>query len=185
MIIKNLARNCRKQLAVKMFDDSRNGIQWLGDRGGIYPAYGIPRMDKNQVLFVFDVPEEKRDKCLVAEYDDISDYFDISDGASDNEAVGFGLPMFFGGKLIYPVSTSGGVAFYEASAFEPIRDCKDAKLYERYTEAGDLYFVAKDGMMVEAVISPVPVDKKELLKRMAAITAQLKADAETEEEEKA
>ncbi len=52
---------------------------------------------------------------------------------------------------------------------------------KRYTEKGELYFVAKRGMMVEAVIMPSVPDRKELLEQLGRITAQLAAQVDTED----
>ena len=182
MIIKNLAARCRKRKRIDIFSDKARDIQWIGDGSAYYPMYGIPWVDKEQVLFLFDVPEKNRTETIVIEKGNIQKALDVSDGAADNEAVAINLPMFFGGKMIYPAITSQGIAFYDADAFNPIKDTEDAKLYERYTDKGELYFVAKAGMMVEAVILPLNIKAKELLERMTQITDMLKAQAEQEDE---
>lgn len=183
MIIKNLAARCRRRSAINIFSDKKRDIQWIGDGSGIYPMYGIPWMSEEQAMSMLDIPEKKRTGSLATSFGDIESFWDVSDGAADNEAVAINLPMFFGGKLIYPVTTSQGIAFYDADTFSPIKDCESPKLYERYDKRNELYFVAKSGMMVEAVIRPEKVKLKALLERMNQITTLLAAQAAVEEEE--
>ena len=182
MIIKNLAASCRKRMLIDIFTDTKQDIQWIGYGSALYPMHGIPWISTDQALVMFDVPEKKRDKTIVVDHGNIRDFFDVSDGAADNEAVAINLPMFFSGKMIYPTITSQGIAFYDADAFNPVKDIEDLRLYERYTKKGELYFVAKAGMMVEAVILPLNIKAKELLERMTQITDMLKAQVEQEDE---
>ncbi len=153
MILKNLAAMCRKRLFIEMFHD-RNDMQWIGERHAIYPMVGIPEVNKEQVLFLFDIPEKHRAKCLVVDQGDIEEFFDVSDGAADNEVQLMPPAMMTGGNLLTPIMTSQGIAFFNAEYLKPVSDCEDLSLYERYTESGELYLVAKSGMMVEAVVMP-------------------------------
>lgn len=183
MIIKNLAAMCRRTKHIVIFEDEPNDIQWIGTLRGIYPAYGVPRMETEQVKFLFDIPEEKRDECIAHNMGPIREVYDVSDGASDNEAVSMSLPMLFGGKMIFPLQTSAGVAFIDEDYLKPIENRAETKLYERYTEKGALYIVVKNGMMVEGVIIPEQIKAKALLERMEKITTLLAAQAAVEEEE--
>lgn len=183
MLIKNLAAMCRKRLFIVMFSDKRNGIQWIGDGTSVFPMHGIPELDDEQIKFLFDIPEEKREKCIVSHMGEIGDMFDVSDSAADNEVIVMKPAMMINGKLLCPVSTSAGIAFFNPELLTPIRDCPDAKLYERYDPEARLYFVAKSGMLVEAVIMPSKPDAKELLDNLNKITRELTAQVETEETE--
>ena len=183
MIIKNLAARCRKRKHIVIFEDRARRIQWLSDGTAAYPAFGIPWITEDQAMVMMDIPEKDRTKGMANNFGDINDRFNVEDGASDNEATAINLPMFWNGKLIYPTVTSQGIAFYDADTLNPIKDCEKPKLYERYTNEGNLYFVAKDGMMVEAVILPLNIKAKELLERMEQITDLLKAQAANEEGE--
>lgn len=185
MIIMNLAAMCRKTKYIAMFEDELNGIQWIGTLRGVYPAYGVPRMDTEQIKFLFDIPEEKKAECYSNNVGEIRNVWDVSDGASDNEAISMKLPMFYGGKMLTPLQTSTGVAFIDEDYLRPIENRAETKLYERYTESGKLYIVLKNGMMVEGLILPEEIKAKPLLERMNQITTLLAAQAAVEEEEEA
>lgn len=180
MILKNLAAMCRKRLFIEMFHD-RNGMQWIGERHAIYPMVGIPEVNKEQVLFLFDIPEKHRAKCLVVDQGDIEEFCDVSDGAADNEVQLMPPAMMTGGNLLTPIMTSQGIAFFNAEYLKPVSDCEDLSLYERYTESGELYLVAKSGMMVEAVVIPENMSGergKNLLDSLKKITEMMAAQLE-------
>ena len=183
MILKNLAAMCRKRLFIEMFHDVNN-MQWIGEGHAIYPMIGIPEVNKEQIMFLFDIPEKNRAKCMVVDLGyNIEEFYDVSDGAADNEVQIMPPAMMTGGNLLTPIMTSQGIAFFNAEYLKPVSDCGDLSLYERYTKSGELYFVAKSGMMVEAVIRPEEVKLKELLEQMTKITTLLEAQAGQEEEE--
>lgn len=183
MILKNLATMCRKRLFIEMFHD-RNGMQWIGEGHAIYPMVGIPEVNKEQVLFLFDIPEKKRAECFTVDQGNIEDFYDVSDGAADNEAQMMPPAMMTGGKLLTPIMTSQGIAFFNAEYLKPVSDCEDLSMYERYTESGELYLVAKSGMMVEAVVIPENMSGdrgKNLLESLQKITEMMAAQLEEDE----
>ena len=183
MILKNLAAMCRKQRVIIMYHD-RSDMQWISEGHAIYPMVGIPEVDEEQVMFLFDIPEKKRAECLVSDYGSIEDCFDISDGAMDNEVKLMPPAMMIGGNLITPIETSQGIAFFNSEYLKPVSDKEDLNLYERYTRNGQLYIVAKSGMIVQAVILPVKLEEngKKLMERLTAIIGMLKAQVEQEDE---
>ena len=80
--------------------------------------------------------------------------------------------------------TSQGIAFFNAEYLKPVSDCGDLSLYERYTKSGDLYLVAKSGMMVEAVVIPEDMSGdrgKNLLEHLRQITEMMAAQLGEEE----
>lgn len=183
MILKNLAAMCRKRLFIEMFHD-RNGMQWIGEGHAIYPMVGIPKVNKEQVLFLFDVPEKKRAECFTVDQGNIEDFYDVSDGAADNEVQIMPPAMMTGGNLLTPIMTSQGIAFFNAEYLKPVSDCEDLSLYERYTKSGELYLVAKSGMMVEAVVIPENMSGdrgKNLLESLKKIAVMMAAQLEEDE----
>ena len=66
MKIKNIAAICKKNKAIVLFEKhSESGdtvIQYIGDGGAAYPVAGLPPLDTESVLTIFDVPEKDRDK---------------------------------------------------------------------------------------------------------------------------
>ena len=182
MIIKNLAAMCRKKKRVYVFEDEARDIQWVGDGSAIYPMYGIPHMEDEQMLILFDVPEDKRKTYAVFHHEEMLPGYSVEDGAADNLVENYPISIGEASGVWYPVSTSSGIAFYAAEVFKPIMDKPQAKLYERYTRKGDLYFVAKDGMLVEALIFPAQIKEEELAATLGQICDQLDVKLEQERE---
>ena len=82
-----------------------------------------------------------------------------------------------------PIMTSQGIAFFNAEYLKPVSDCEDLSLYERYTKSGELYLVAKSGMMVEAVVLPENMSGdrgKNLLEHLQKITEMMAVQMEEE-----
>ena len=185
MILKNLAAMCRKRLFIEMFHDG-NGMQWIGEGHAVYPMVGIPEVNKEQVMFLFDIPEKNRAKCMVTDLGyTVDEFYDVSDGAADNEVQIMPPAMMTGGNLLTPIMTSQGIAFFNAEYLKPVSDCEDLSLYERYTKSGDLYLVAKSGMMVEAVVLPEDMSGdhgKNLLESLKQITKMMAAQLGEEDE---
>lgn len=69
MKIKNIAAICKKNKAIVLFEKhSESGdtvIKYIGDGGAAYPVAGLPPLDTESVLTIFDVPEKDRDKYIV------------------------------------------------------------------------------------------------------------------------
>lgn len=173
MIIKNLAAMCRKKKRIWLFEDEAHDVQWAGDGGAIYPLFGIPHLNEEQILILFDVPEDKRKGFAVHTENIMPDGLDTEDSAADQEARPYPISLGTSWGVYYPVQTSTGIAFYDAEYFKPIADKPRAKLYERYTRSGRLYFVAKDGMLVEAVIMPAALKEEELAATLGTIFTEL------------
>ena len=185
MIIKNLAAMCRKKKRIYLIEDEMHDVQWAGDGGAMYPLFGIPHLNEEQILVLFDVPEDKRKGVSVLLESGMPGGLDTEDSAADQEARPYPLSFGTAWGVYYPVQTSTGIAFYDAEYFKPIADKPRAKLYERYTRSGRLYFVAKDGMLVEAVIMPAALKEEELAATLGTIFTELeqKIQGKNEDEE--
>lgn len=65
MKIKSIAAICKKNKNIAIFerysDDGDILTQYIGDGSAVYPVVGLPQLDKESLLTIFDVPEEYRD----------------------------------------------------------------------------------------------------------------------------
>jgi len=63
MKIKNIAAICKKNKSVVLFERYNDGgevlLQYIGDGGAVYPIIGLPTLDKESVLTIFDIPEKQ------------------------------------------------------------------------------------------------------------------------------
>ena len=69
MKIKSIAAICKKNKNIAIFerysDDGDILTQYIGDGSAVYPVVGLPKLDKESLLTIFDVPEKDRDNYFV------------------------------------------------------------------------------------------------------------------------
>lgn len=59
------------------------------------------------------------------------------------------------GRLLEPLATSDGISFIDKRYLKPFADIENGfELYERLSEKGQLYIVAKSGFVIVGVIHP-------------------------------
>ena len=68
MKIKSIAAICKKNKNIAIFerysDDGDILTQYIGDGSAVYPVVGLPQLDKESLLTIFDVPEKDRDNYI-------------------------------------------------------------------------------------------------------------------------
>ena len=69
MKIKSIAAICKKNKNIAIFERYSNDgdilTQYIGDGSAVYPVVGLPQLDKESLLTIFDVPEKDRDNYFV------------------------------------------------------------------------------------------------------------------------
>ena len=69
MKIKSIAAICKKNKNIAIFerysDDGDILTQYIGDGSAVYPVIGLPPLDAESLLTIFDVPEKDRDNYFV------------------------------------------------------------------------------------------------------------------------
>lgn len=159
MKIKSIAAICKKSKRVVLYSkrDAEGDIvqQYISDGSAVYPVFGLPVLDEESILTIFDIPEKQREDWLVKDADIPGG---INFGDMDNceqiiERVG--LSIVYAGKTLKPLQTRRGLVFMESRYLAPISDVLDVmELYERATPGGKPYIVAKAGFLLQAVILP-------------------------------
>lgn len=71
MKIKSIAAICKKNKNIAIFerysDDGDILTQYIGDGSAVYPVIGLPPLDAESLLTIFDVPEKDRDNYFLHE----------------------------------------------------------------------------------------------------------------------
>lgn len=67
MKIKNIAAICKKNKYAVIYERYTEGgvVQYIGDGAAAYPVTGLPALDKESLLTIFDVPEKQREDWFV------------------------------------------------------------------------------------------------------------------------
>lgn len=161
MKIKNIAAICKKNkyaVIYERYGESGGVIQYIGDGAAAYPVTGLPELDKESLLTIFDVPEKQREAISIA----------------------------YSGKTLKPLQTRRGLVFIESRYLSPVSDILDVlELYERITPRGTPYIVAKAGFLLQAVIMPYDVISQQFVDNLKRLTEQCVLSLDLREREKA
>ena len=185
MIFKNLTALCRQRKRIWMYGDPE-GVQWVSEGNAMYPLHGMPGMTGQVLARVFDVPEKDLGKYSIKQEETLPAMFDYGDAAA--EAQLRPEPFIFKryDALLCPVQTSRGLMFYDPELLKPLRDVQETlNLYERATPQGTVYFAAKAGFLLQAIILPKKVDNVLLLSELQGITQALRETVEGARDEEA
>ena len=136
------------------YSDSGTISQYIGDGNAVYPISGLPELDEESILTIFDVPEKQREDWLV-QYRDIPEGISFEDTDATEKIIEQGnLSIVYSGKTLKPLQTRRGLVFIESRYLSPVSDVLDVlELYERVTPFGAPYIVAKAGFLLQAVIT--------------------------------
>ena len=187
--IKNIAAICKKNKYAVIYErntESGGVVQYIGDGAAAYPVTGLPALDKESLLTIFDVPEKQREDWFVQvagipseiSFDDM----DATEKPVEREAIS----IAYSGKTLKPLQTRRGLVFIESRYLSPVSDILDVlELYERITPGGTPYIVAKAGFLLQAVIMPYDVISQQFVDNLKRLTEQCALSLDLREREKA
>ena len=181
MKIKKIESLCKNAKRLMIFN--ARDVQWISDGRAVYPLYGLPRLTPDNVLTMFDVPEDKRGKIYVDEKTELPPYLDISDAyPGEKEIAQEKISFNYYGKTLLPFRGSQGVIFLDKKYLEPLTDAKHGfTLFERVFADGRSYVAVKDGMLLSGIILPDDAASAELadllvnVGELVAVSAENKA----------
>lgn len=128
MKIKSIAAICKKNKQVVLFNrysDSGTLSQYIGDGNAVYPISGLPELDEESILTIFDVPEKQREDWLVR-YRDIPEGISFEDTDATEKIIEQGnLSIVYSGKTLKPLQTRRGLVFIESRYLSPVSDVLD------------------------------------------------------------
>lgn len=179
---------CKKNKQVVLFNrysDSGTISQYIGDGSAVYPISGLPELDEESILTIFDVPEKQREDWLVR-YRDIPEGISFEDTDATEKIIEQGnLSIVYSGKTLKPLQTRRGLVFIESRYLSPVSDVLDVlELYERVTPFGAPYIVAKAGFLLQAVIMPCDVISAQFVQRLQELTRQCAVSLDLREQER-
>ena len=175
MILKNLAAVCNAHKRIFLYESrGRSSVQWAGDGKAFYPLNGIPELDSSTIQAIFSVPEKQRSKYDIQvqalpglDFQDVPDRGEVQLRPEE-------LSIGYEDAVLYPVRTRRGLMFYNPIYLKPLNDKLGAiEMYERETSTGVIYFAAKAGTFLEAIIMPEDVNEEKLLHKLQDITGDL------------
>lgn len=179
MKIKNIAAICKKNkyaVIYERYGESGGVIQYIGDGAAAYPVTGLPALDKESLLTIFDVPEKQREDWFV-QVAGIPSEISFEDMDANEKPVER--------EAMKPLQTRRGLVFIESRYLSPVSDILDVlELYERITPGGTPYIVAKAGFLLQAVIMPYDVISQQFVDNLKRLTEQCVLSLDLREREK-
>lgn len=189
MKIKSIAAICKKNKNIAIFerysDDGDILTQYIGDGSAVYPVVGLPQLDKESLLTIFDVPEKDRDNYFVKTLGvPVGISFEDTD-ETERHVEREGISIIYSGRTLKPIRTTRGLIFIESRYLSPVSDILDVlELYERITPGGTPYIVAKAGFLLQAVIMPYDVISQQFVDNLKRLTEQCVLSLDLREREK-
>lgn len=188
MKIKSIAAICKKGKQVVLYNRYESGgtlQQYIGDGMTAYPVSGLPELDEESILTIFDVPEKQREDWFVR-VRDVPEGINFEDTDANEKMIERdNLSIIFSGHTLKPLQTRRGLVFIQSRYLSPVSDVLDVlELYERFTPQGTPYIVAKAGFLLQAVIMPYDVitagfvERLQRLARDCAFTLDLRRQEE-------
>lgn len=189
MKIKNIAAICKKNKYAVIYErhtESGGVIQYIGDGAAAYPVTGLPALDKESLLTIFDVPEKQREDWFVQVAGIPSEISFEDMDANEKPVEREAISIAYSGKTLKPLQTRRGLVFIESRYLSPVSDILDVlELYERITPGGTPYIVAKAGFLLQAVIMPYDVISQQFVDNLKRLTEQCVLSLDLREREKA
>lgn len=175
MKIKSIAAICKKNKNIAIFerysDDGDILTQYIGDGSAVYPVVGLPQLDKESLLTIFDVPEKDRDNYFVKTLGVPAGISFEDTDETERHVEREEISIIYSGRTLKPIRTTCGLVFIESRYLSPVADVLDVlELYERRTTEGTPYIAAKAGFLLQAVIMPYDVINQQFVESLQGLT---------------
>ena len=156
MIIKKIAKLCKRAGTVVLWYDARHDTQWISNGAAAWPLYGMPLLDAENVLTVLDIPEKDWPKITVREMQR-PDAYDFNDDYEAGELGNPAVTISYGGQLLMPLSTPAGTLLVDPELFAPLRDNSQLTVHLRHEQSGQgkPYLAVKRGLLLQGIIMPL------------------------------
>lgn len=126
MKIKSIAAICKKNKNIAIFerysDDGDILTQYIGDGSAVYPVIGLPPLDAESLLTIFDVPEKDRDNYFVKTLGIPAGISFEDTDATERQVEREGISIIYSGRTLKPIHTTRGLVFIESRYLAPVAD---------------------------------------------------------------
>lgn len=132
--------------------------QWIGDGGAMYPIYGMPHLTEENILIMWDIPEDKRGKWCFRYGDSLHPSM-FADSVDGEQLIERGMsPICVTGAIVEPLKTEQGVLFIAQRYLKPFDDLENGyDLYARLDSRGVPYIAVKEGYALVGIVYPMSI----------------------------
>ena len=141
--------------------------QYISDGSAIYPVIGLPYINEETLLTMWDIPEKQRDSWTVRTLP-VPDCIDFRDTiAADSQVRETDFVLYQNQSKLRAIATSRGIVFIDLGYLAPLVDSFDVmQMYERINDAGQLYIVVTAGLWLQAIIFPYKIIDKDFIEKL-------------------
>lgn len=154
-----------KTIIVTTADD----CQWLSNGEAYYPVYNFPKLTKENVFTMFDIPEDKHNKFYYDERSLPNDFnfndYDSSEIMLEREA----FSIAGAGYSVLPLKTKSEIIFANERYLKPFSDMEQIELYLRKNNTDVPYIAVKNGMLLVGIIMPSDIISERFLKNLESL----------------
>lgn len=182
MKVKKIIDICKKDKRLILLEGEE--FQWVSDGGAVYPLINLPRFDVDGICATYDINDKQKDKMFFQHEDELPKEYVFDDVCKNEIEIEFSsLKISISGKELIPFDTSQGIAFIDGKYLDPLW-CDDMLgFYERTTKSGQIYFVVKTGMILQALINPYDVVNKDFVTDIETLAAKCRIALENKNQE--
>lgn len=128
MKIKSIAAICKKNKNIAIFerysDDGDILTQYIGDGSAVYPVIGLPPLDAESLLTIFDVPEKDRDNYFVKTLGVPAGISFEDTDETERHVEREGISIIYSGRTLKPIPCPrAGLYSSKAAIFRPSLTC--------------------------------------------------------------
>lgn len=151
-----LVQLCKSSKQIVVYNEDQSGAQWISDGRAIYPLYNFPKLTRENIFRIMDVPEDKQDKFFYREGSLPKDVFSFEDMDPTENALETGkVGIETRGILFIPLKTQNGISFINYKHLSPFSDADNGyQLFERISKNGIIYIAVKIGFMLAGIVIP-------------------------------
>lgn len=159
--LKQIESICKKRKTVITTEAA--GSQWIGDGSAFYPVSGLPKLTRENIFTIFDVPWDKRENFYFDQRELPGINFEDVDPTEKLCGKGDSY-VIYNGLTLCPIAASQGLMLLDAKYLKPFYGTDDGfDVYERINSQGVSYFAIKQGFILLGIILPVSIPWKPLI----------------------
>lgn len=162
MKLSKVAKLCKDRMSIMIVDKSTDEgalTQWVGTPEAMYPLFNMPEIDEKTIFVIFDVDDKKKTDYSVHRIFDVDCPLCLEEQDTTERPIEPSHYQIVAESHVYLIfETSKGIRFVNRAYLAPMMSKLDQLMFfERRTKTGQLYIVAKLGMLLAGVIvAPAP-----------------------------
>lgn len=158
MKLKKIAGLCKASGKIMLYDRQIDGgviSQWIGDGYSVYPLDGLPYMEMEHIVSIFDLSTKQQEE-MIFRHEQAPATVSFDDCADDEIMVEPEIiTVIYGGAVLQAICTHDGLCYIQEKYIGPLRgDYKGVEIFRRKSESGMTYFAVKAGLMLVGIIMP-------------------------------